>query len=332
MRQKVLVPLDGSRYAEVAIPVAARIARATHGELLFVHVMEIPVANGWYASELACDSIRAAGGGHPKMVKYLCDLAGSEILKDIPVSTEVVEGDPAEMLLKTAQTHQATLIVMNSQGKRGVTRWLLGSVAAKVSRHSSRPVLVLRSKTQEPTILTKTDPMRILVTLDGSVNAEQALGPAALLTSTLSVSGKGALHLACVFPFTYEDEAICSDLIKQYLADIEKRLLASDVGKDLVITSSFVLGEDVAQALVDLAEHGKGVEAWEGQAFCDVIAMTTHGRSGVARWVMGSITERVLDTAHVPLLIVRASKQSRKNADALTEEDDYEDDPWLSFV
>jgi nucleotide-binding universal stress UspA family protein len=327
MRQKILVPLDGSKCAELAIPVAARIARATNGELLFVYVIEIPVVYGWYAPELAYDASRASVEERPRMLDYLHGLAGSDILKDIPTTVEVMEGDPADTLLEVAQAHHATLIVMNSQGKSGVTRWLLGSVSSKVSRHSSLPVLVLRSKAQENAILTKAEPVRILMPLDGSVNAEQALEPAALLANALSSSGKGALHLACVIPFTYEDEAISIDLIQHYLADTEKRLLASGVGKNLTITSSLALNIDVAQALVELAEHGKGIEAFKSKPFCDLIAMTTHGRGGVARWVMGSITERVLDTAHVPLLIVRASKQVREKVGDMLEDDAFEDDP-----
>lgn len=75
---------------------------------------------------------------------------------------------------------------------------------------------------------------------------------------------------------------------------------------DLTVTSSVVVHLDVADTLIRMAEHGEFVEDIAGFEGCDVIAMTTHGRSGPQRWVMGSITERVLGATRLPLLIVRS--------------------------
>jgi nucleotide-binding universal stress UspA family protein len=259
------------------------------------------------------------------------------MLKGIPTTIEVMEGDPAQAILEGARLHQTSLIVMCSHGERRLTCWLFGSVSLKVSRHSPIPVLVFRPASEGNVFSSKTGTVRILVPLDGSARAEQALEPAAQLAHALSPSGNGALHLICVIPYGCEDQEMLVKLAREYLTEIEEKLFTGDAWKSLAVTTSILLGSDVAESLVELAESGKGMEEIEGVVGCDLIAMTTHGRSGMMRWIMGSVTERTLDTSRLPLLVVRVQEKKqpsvkRHKTPSTQENGRLEEEIWHGIV
>ncbi|MBE3560467.1 MAG: universal stress protein [Ktedonobacteraceae bacterium] len=316
MFQKIVVPLDGSSLAEQALPVAARLARAGSSSLLLLRIVPPLHQYAWYPVEPVADLSDLLEQERVRATNYLQGLTSSETLQGIDVSIAVLDGDPADTILSATAREQASLIVMCSHGETGFRRWMLGSVSVKVARHSDVPVLVLRPDPHNITapFMSKTGPVRILVPLDGSERAEESLIPAARLAQVLSAPEAGALHLACVIPYENEDQELAIQLAQEYLVNIEQRLRASEPGKQLTITSSVTLHIDVAQALVELAEQGKGMEEIEGFKGCDLIAITTHGRGGVTRWVMGSVTERILDATKLPLLIIRAHKTREKPA------------------
>jgi nucleotide-binding universal stress UspA family protein len=201
-----------------------------------------------------------------------------------------------------------------------LTRWALGSVAHSLVHQSAVPVLVLR-KAKALSLSSKGErvrPLRTLVPLDGSPLAEAALVPAAYLTAALAAPGQGALHLVQVvkpFPATTE-EGLVSELHAEalqrantYLATEAERLQSMVKDLKLAVTSSVELGIDVASSLVSLAEHGVAGKDTAGVDACDLIAIATHGRGGLQRWVMGSVTDRVLNTTRLPMLTVRPPKK-----------------------
>ncbi len=229
----------------------------------------------------------------------------------------MLPGDPALTIFPVIRLHQADLIVMCSHGVTGYHRWTLGSVALKVARHSPLPVLILREDAGIPTNLHPAGirSVRILVALDGSALAETALIPAAHLSTALSAPAQGALHLVRVLRLPMMKEESQYDVIavakkhviaeaKAYLHTQEQHLQENSTAK-LVITSSVVCGTDIADRLIGVAESGEEMEAVDHFEGCDLIAMATHGRGGIQRWVMGSVTERVLGATRLPLLIVR---------------------------
>jgi len=165
MFKRILIPLDGSTRAEKAIPVAARLARASGGTILLAQVATIPVMYesygvASYIGEMVNTEVQNAE-------EYLKATKESEKLAGILVETSVLVGAPAQTLLSMASMFKADLIVITSQGKTGVKRWMLGSVAHKIARHSPIPVLVLHEAGTTP-VGTRRDssPVRALVTLD----------------------------------------------------------------------------------------------------------------------------------------------------------------------
>lgn len=323
MFQRILVPLDGSIRAEQAIPVAARIARATGGALILVRAVST-TPEWWPAMERRPDVAQAViDAGLTEAKQYLVAASTAQALSAVSTETVVLYGPAATSILAVAHSSGADLVVLCSHGYTGLTRWVMGSVAEKVARHAAVPVLVLREGGPVPAAPhpDATRPLCALVALDGSAHAKAALAPAAQLVAALAAPATGALHLVRVVkPVSAEREAkgpehgeIDEQVLhkaKQYLSTtvdhLREGLTAPAVaGLNLTITWSVAVDTDVAAALIRLAENGEDAEGAGVFGGCDVIAMATHGYSGVQRWAIGSITERVLSATRLPLLIVR---------------------------
>jgi nucleotide-binding universal stress UspA family protein len=203
-------------------------------------------------------------------------------------------------------------------------RWALGSTARKILHHSPVPILVLRSDSPAPA-LSSADaarPFRALVALDGSALAESALVPAAHLVTALSAPATGALHLfEVVDPFSvgtpsattpgermpkdHDPQTAIQQDAGSYLQTIAERCTEGELATlGLRVTWSLRADRDVATTICQVAESGDAVAGTGVVGRCDVICMATHGRSGLERWMLGSITERVLDGARVPILVV----------------------------
>src|SRR5579872_7324360 len=213
MFQRILVPLDGSWRAERALPVAARIARATGGSVHLIQVVSQPIDYSGGLSPVPLMSQEVIETEMAEASDYLKAVAASPMLAGIVTRTEVSFWLPAPDILAAAQTHRSDLIVLCSHGRTGFTRWALGSVAHTLAHQSTAPLLVLRQN-EALSFLSHADmahPLRTLVPLDGSKLAEAALNPAASLTAALAAPARGALHLAEVVkgvPATAEEGVV----------------------------------------------------------------------------------------------------------------------------
>ena len=204
---------------------------------------------------------------------------------------------------------RVNLIVISSHGRTGLKRWALGSVALGLAHSSSVPLLVLREGRSVPAF-TRTDvtlPLSAFVALDGSPFAETALVPAANLVTALAAPGEGVLHLTQVITARTEE---AQQGAKTYITGVTERLQQKLKGLNLLITWSLLRDKDVAGAIVDMAEHDVGKAKSEGFTGNDLIAISTHGRGGLERLVMGSVTERVLQATMLPVLIVRPQRSA----------------------
>lgn len=318
MFTRIFVPLDGSSRAERALPVAARLAQVSHGTVILASVVT-PALNYSPAlvapvtsPELVDEDVRSAKA-------YLARVQKDDLLTG--VETEIVTGVslPASIeLIDLARTTHADLIVMCSHGRTGLMHWALGSVAQQVVRSSPIPVLVLKANGPIPSG-PEGDALSILVPLDGSPLAEDAIEPAAQLAAALSAPGHGSVKLLEVIryplmpvaPFqpvdpyvTREDPAERGSLqegASTYLHSVARRFAEPPLAAlNLRVGTTVVFAEDVAGAIGAVADGAEGL----GKA-CDVVAMATHGRSGFQRLALGSIAERTLQATKRPLLVVR---------------------------
>lgn len=322
MFKRILVPLDGSERAERAIRVAARIARTTGGSITFLRVVTAAIDAAWSVLEAAPWMQQAVETDQARAMDYLTRIASAQELAGIETHTQVLSGVPAEHILSVMHAQQIDLLVMGSHGATGFKRWALGSVAQHIARQSPVPVLVLHERGGVPTHLLADGgrSVRVLVALDGSPLAEAALAPAASLSTALSAPAPGALHVVRVLPFPKLEDESQKDMflaarkqaeaqVNAYLATVTQRLHEGELATlPIQITSSVVSHTDVAETLIHVAETGAYMEDAGAFNGYDAIAMATHGRSGVGRWIMGSVTERVLGTTTLPLLIVRPQR------------------------
>jgi len=347
MFKRILVPLDGSPCAERAIPIATRIAQASGGSITFLRVVTTTINGAWVAMESPQLMQKTFEVDRANANDYLTAIAQSPALIRVEISLEVLAGGPAQAILSAADSNKVDLIVMCSHGDTGLKRWVLGSVAQKVARNSPVPVLVLREggnqqgRRQAPPLHSTplpplrprgVHPLHVLVPLDGSSLAEMALIPAGQLSAALSAPAHGALHLVRVLhlPSMHEygqDDSLAEAKKRSmlqahaYLGAVEQQLREGSLaGLKLQVTSSVVMDNDVSGALIGVAEVSEDMEDIEGFKACDTIAMATHGRSGPKRWMMGSVTERVLGATKLPLLIVRPPEMDKSHvtSDAAT--------------
>lgn len=312
MFQRILVPLDGSVRAAQALPIAARIARARRGSLVLLTVVPPLETLAW--SELPPLPAHTHSAALEPEAHELARLASSELLAGLDVARDVVEGNPGAAIVATSRQRRIDLIVLGSHRRSGLARHMPGSVTRYIARHSSAPVLVLREGASEAiNEQPPTRPLCATLALDGSALAERAVGPAAEISAALSAPLPAALHLVRILPYSNDfdygqDDAVAQAMheARAYLNALQQRLSEGHPG--LAVTTALVMSPDIARALIAIAETGAATGLSAPTRTSDLIALATHGRSGFARRVMGSIAERILGATRLPLLIVRPAQ------------------------
>jgi nucleotide-binding universal stress UspA family protein len=212
---------------------------------------------------------------------------------------------------------------MCSHGYTGFKRWVLGSVAHNVAWHSTIPVLIIHEDDQKLTSLSPEvgHPIRALVALDGTPFTEAVLMPTIQLVMACSAPARGELHLANMVKLPPLEEEIAYERFgidrhlrqaalyraEHHLEGIKERLYC-EMGSEPTVDITWSVEEctDVADTLLRRAKGEGDVTHIPS----DLIALTTHGRSGLDRWVRGSVAERILNSATMPLLVVHPQKPS----------------------
>lgn len=311
MYERILVPLDGSDLALQALPYARTVSGATGAEVELIRVIEpieaqAPSRLGEYATLSA--SGRPGWPTRDELAR-LQDHRRDEAMEALEATAEslggagrvrsiVPEGDPAVAIIEEADRLPGTLIAMATHGRSGLGRWLLGSVTDEVVRHAKDPTLVVRAR--EDARLTPPPLREVLLPLDGSNIAEAAVPHAVEMAKSLGV---GITLLRATSPPIYHDAStdygphFYSDLVTQaqtdarsYVEGIAQRIREQGV-QDV---KSHVMVGNAGSLILDEADEA-------------LVVMATHGRSGVGRWVLGSVTDRVVRHSSGPVLVVRSS-------------------------
>jgi len=294
--QNILVPLDGSEYAEQAIAVAGAIAHRAGAVMCLASVQEplpaLVLASG--APDVARDVELEE---FDQLTHYLDSTAAA--VREVPagtVGTAVLHGPVANTLSEYALSTAADLVVMTSRGRRRLNRWLIGSVVDQLLRRIQVPVLLLHpSELPQPTEF-----RHILVALDGEIEGP-VLAPAVALGSlypgahyTLARVVEPSTPMVtplAPYPTPLEPERAERLVVeaRNYLEKIRAELGA----QGLEVTSKVVVGFGIAAQVLELAEA----------LGADCIVVGTHSRRGMERLVLGSEASRIVRGAAVPVLI-----------------------------
>jgi nucleotide-binding universal stress UspA family protein len=300
MYTRILVPLDGSKTAEKALPFARFLARQLKLPVELLEVIDIAEIGRRIPADKAQFVGAALENVERSRAKYLKEIAGT--FPEVAVSCAVEKGTVAEVIVDKAAAEKNTLINMATHGHSGIKRWLLGSVAEKVLRGTTNPLLLIRA-TEEAKTEGEASLRSVIVPLDGSELAECALPTIAELAQSLQL--EVVLFRAYTIPYS----ALAVDPEGFYLVSDEELISAM---RDEVLAYLNKKAEAMKKSGVDrvstVAEYGFAADeiiSLARKTPDNLIAMCTHGRSGVKRWVLGSVTETVVRHSGNPVLVTR---------------------------
>lgn len=301
----ILTPLDGSALSESALPYTETIARAAGARVVLTRVALARGLSSWDIAEGQLQAVQEAEA-------YLSVVADRLAKRGLVVETAVPYGDAAEMIASEVGIHRADLVIMATHGRSGLGRLLFGSVAQQVLCTVTVPLLLIPRGCQR--FLSTERPPRILVPLDGSDRSDQILAPAADLARTLRA------RLILLEVASVVSPAIDSQEARERLLLLER----SEPGhtRDKAENHLARVADQLRAAGLDVEYHavtGEPVSTIAAEASTqavDLIAMATHGRTGLARLVMGSVTEATLRRVDLPMLVLRPSGLETKPASA----------------
>lgn len=311
---RILVPLDGSDFAEQALPLARVLAEHADGVLDLVSV-HVP----WPPTDLTPDTFahmdefsRAAGRA---LDDYLMRTATDLKDQGFAVRPSIRVGRPESALLDHCREEACDLIVMATHGRGGFDRLWLGSVADRVVRHAGVPVLLVSAhggqEIEQPEWTA--DVRTVIIALDGSPLSESALAPATALGEAFgadyilfrAVPPAGSPMLPPPYPAG-------AWMVEQHeLGRAEARRALADAAAGMREA-----GFDVTEVVEDESEPARALLRLAAATPGSVIALATHGRGGLRRRLLGSVTDKVVRASPRPVLAVRPIAASLRDTRA----------------
>ncbi len=310
MYSKVIVPLDGSDLAEQALPYAELVAASLSVPVELVQAYDIMPANvlstrrEQVVAQLQTGAQALAEASLAPVRQRLSGLG-------VEANPVINRGPAADVIVTQAGTDPGALVVMCTHGRGGISRWVMGSVTDKVLHTVPNPMLIVRANVTGPAS-PGASLRSVIVPLDGSALSELAIPHAVSVAAALSARitilqvtptlDYYRHQLTAVTPelgampdfdpgspeeLTSEDAANSS----AYLADVTNRMTIDHAHG---VVGEHVMSDNIAQSIIERATSEPSL-----------VVMTTHGRSGVGRMVLGSVTDRVIRHSSVPVLVIR---------------------------
>lgn len=303
---RILVPLDGSRFAERALPLATNVAEHAEGtlHLLSVHV---PWAPADMPFAVAATVVAEAETAAREALRLYLDRVSAQLReRGVAVDTAIRVGAAASSVLDVATELDCDLIAMSTHGRGGFERLWLGSVADRVVRESRIPVLLVSAREPAPDDRSAEPPAprglrTVIVPLDGSSFARQALVPATSLGDAFSAE----YVLFRAVPASAPILAIAGDRGVAVAETVEKERAEARRGVDHVADRLRDAGYSVTVMIEEEADPTRALLALAEATPDAVIAMTTHGRGGLGRALLGSMADKVVRASSRPVLLVR---------------------------
>jgi len=309
MYGSLLVPLDGSVFGEHALPLALSIARRAGATLTVLHVYG-PVAAVYAEGPPAFDDSLDLHLKERQQAYLDGVVQRVRDVSSVSVRSELLEGETADAIRAAVSSRGVDLVVMTTHGRGPLGRFWLGSVADELVRHLPAPLLLVRPREAAPDLGQEPVLKHVLLPLDGSALAEQMIEPAVALGSLMGAHYTLVRVIKPVLPSAYRLQGaslteLAESVLKQietmheslhreaqnYLDQVAARLRA----RSLQVQTRVTVEQQPAVAILHEA----------ASSAIDLIALETHGRRGLSRLVLGSVADKVVRGASVPVLVHR---------------------------
>jgi nucleotide-binding universal stress UspA family protein len=300
MKNCIVVPLDGSRFAEHALPYALAVSRKMGAPIhvTHVHAVRTPV----YSSELGgvSDWEPSVQAWEEEYLHQVSDRLASRTTE--PVKAVMLDGPTAESLAEYSQDMHAELVVLTTHGRGAFSRFWLGSTTDKLIRRSPAPLLVVHgAEESDPDLDREVQLSHCLLPLDGSAFAEQVLAPAQKLggffASDYSLLRVFEDPVAVGYPPPYPLDDLEAGPRENLRKEAQEYLdrIADAMRRD---------GERVDTTVAESVHPTSGVLNYVQGGAINWIALSTHGRKGLARFLLGSVADKVVRGTPVPVFVV----------------------------
>jgi nucleotide-binding universal stress UspA family protein len=298
MFRNVMVPVDGSTFSREAVLQGLRIASQSGARLRLVRVAAAPpVLTG--TPDAPALSVAAIRQLHSTEQSELYSIAAEcRAHSTVEVTASLERGPVVDSLIGYARRHNVDLIVMRSHARSGIARVWFGSVADQLIRESGIPVLVVRPPSFGTALESGFHFRRIVVPLDGTALARQALEPAAEI-ARLEHASLVLLRVVPAWETRPHDEVEASAGPASAAAVIEAETYLNSLGANgsldgIDVTRRVVIASDIPSAILGVAEVGEA----------DLVAIATRGRGALKRATSGSVADVVMRESAVSTLVV----------------------------
>jgi nucleotide-binding universal stress UspA family protein len=291
MYRKLIVPLDGSIKAEGVLPFVDDLTAKFNSEIILIGVSVVRTINV------------------PRLLStYIESIADKIRSKGIQVQAHLLPGNPGEEIINFSNNNRDGILIMASYGGSGSGHWLLGDLIGKITLRTVIPVLLIPEKRLSLDNLSSRF-KRILVPLDTSLDGEVAL-PSAI---ELSKKASSKIFLLYVIPSIYKTYGL-----PDYAVNFEKQLfetLRIEGEKYLKNVTDNLTKENLETVFhVTAGTPAERIFTYAEEHLIDLIAISTHGRTGIKRFVLGSVARQVIFSTDIPVLLIRA-KSDKIQAD-----------------
>jgi len=295
MYRSILVPLDGSLPSEQSLPYAVALAKRSGASLQLAYV-HTPLIVGEGVMYLGTPDVQL----WEEEKQYLLGIV--DRLKKVgleKVSAHVLEGTIAQTLQEHALEEGSDLVVMTTHGRGPVSRFWLGSVADQLVHRLPIPLLLIRTREEETPTASEPEVRNVLVALDGTPTAEQILEPAGGLAKVLGASLTLMRVVPSVVPHGVQKEkvpgALLADTLRAEARVYLQRVANSLCDRGIAVQTRILAHAHPATAILNETASGE----------YDLLALETHGRRGLPRLFLGSVADKVVRGATLPVLVHR---------------------------
>lgn len=326
MFKKIMVPLDGSELAEKALPTVVNLVKQLDGSLILLSVVEpgMRYVNPFDTDLALADESAAIEDAERYLDNIRHTITEFGGLAPDKVRGIVTVGQPVEQITDLTPFEEVDLLIMTTHARTGISRLVMGSIATGVVRLLETPVILLRPEEHKGEVWSLADTLskgeaateapRIIVTLDGSAEAEPVIGPASELAATMGAT----VYLVRVEmpPIPVEYGNLISDYGAYYGRELaqENKQRREEAYQYLdKVQAAFLAKGANCVKVVRFGQPPDQIIECATEINASMIVMATHARGRIGQFMLGSVAEEVMRRSHLPVMLVHTNHTPKKD-------------------